>query len=88
MAITSAGITGQRLSNVWSNYWNAHLHFFKSLCIAAKINDCIHVTNEALAKGHCVVIGIQTTGDARAQAELERVKNLKDLISTAKLESF
>jgi hypothetical protein len=41
--------------------------FFRSLCIASKVDKAIALTNEALGSGKCVVIGLQSTGEARAQ---------------------
>ena len=37
---------------------------FKLLCISMKVPEVITKANEALARGHCVVIGLQTTENA------------------------
>lgn len=51
-------------SKVWGPFWSAHQRFFKQLCIAFKIPDIVKLSRQALAQGHCVVIGLQSTGEA------------------------
>uniref|UniRef100_A0A7S0KP95 Helicase ATP-binding domain-containing protein n=1 Tax=Ostreococcus mediterraneus TaxID=1486918 RepID=A0A7S0KP95_9CHLO len=50
---------------VWGAYWSVHQRFFKLLCISMKVPAVVAKANQALAKGHCVVIGLQTTGEAQ-----------------------
>jgi len=47
-------------------YWGAHQRFFRSLCIAAKVDKAIELSKQALAEDKCVVIGLQSTGEARS----------------------
>mmetsp|Transcript_21181 Transcript_21181/g.47283 ORF Transcript_21181/g.47283 Transcript_21181/m.47283 type:complete len:1771 (-) Transcript_21181:242-5554(-) len=47
-------------------YWGAHQRFFRSLCIASKVDLAIKEAREALEDGKCVVVGLQSTGEARA----------------------
>ena len=56
--------TGTNGKGVWSAYWSLHQRFFKLLCISMKVPEVIRKANEALAKGNCVVIGLQTTGES------------------------
>ena len=42
----------------------AHLRFFRQLCTSAKVAEVARLALEALKKGHCVVIGLQSTGAA------------------------
>lgn len=44
----------------------AHQRFFRALCIAMKVDVAIEEAKKALENDMCVVIGLQTTGEARA----------------------
>ncbi|CAK9304464.1 unnamed protein product [Gordionus sp. m RMFG-2023] len=69
----------------WSQFWAAHQRFFKYLCLAAKVNLCVELTKKALKDGKCVVIGLQTTGEARTLEQIEDCGGeINDFISTAK----
>mmetsp|Transcript_20487 Transcript_20487/g.41163 ORF Transcript_20487/g.41163 Transcript_20487/m.41163 type:complete len:1688 (+) Transcript_20487:177-5240(+) len=48
-------------------FWAAHQRFFRSLCIASKVDTAIDHAKKALEDGHCCVIGLQSTGEARAR---------------------
>ena len=48
-------------------FWSAHQRFFRSLCIASKVDRAISLAREALKDGHCCVIGLQSTGEARSK---------------------
>lgn len=70
---------------MWGQFWSAHQRFFKYLCIAAKVNHAVTVAREAIKYGKCVVIGLQSTGEARTLEQLERDEGeLSDFVSTAK----
>ncbi|XP_014204791.1 protein strawberry notch-like [Copidosoma floridanum] len=70
---------------MWSQFWSSHQRFFKYLCIAAKVKHTISLAREALKCGKCVVIGLQSTGEARTLEQLEREDGeLNDFVSTAK----
>ncbi|XP_073834812.1 protein strawberry notch isoform X2 [Musca autumnalis] len=70
---------------MWGQFWSAHQRFFKYLCIAAKVNHVVHIAREAIKYGKCVVIGLQSTGEARTLEQLEREDGeLTDFVSTAK----
>uniref|UniRef100_A0A1I8F4S7 Reverse transcriptase domain-containing protein n=1 Tax=Macrostomum lignano TaxID=282301 RepID=A0A1I8F4S7_9PLAT len=59
--------------------------FFKHLCVSAKIDRCVELATEAVEAGHCVVIGLQSTGEARTTEMLEEAQgDLSDFVSTAK----
>lgn len=47
---------------------DAHQRFFRSLCISLKVPRTVQICKEAIAAGKCVVIGLQTTGQAGADA--------------------
>ncbi|XP_045467841.1 protein strawberry notch isoform X1 [Harmonia axyridis] len=70
---------------MWGQFWSAHQRFFKYLCIAAKVPHAVSVAHEAIKCGKCVVIGLQSTGEARTLEQLERDEGeLTDFVSTAK----
>ena len=57
--------TGSDRKSIMGAYWSVHQRFFKLLCISMKVPNVIAKANEALAQGNCVVIGLQTTGEAQ-----------------------
>lgn len=70
---------------MWGQFWSAHQRFFKYLCISAKVNACVRLAREAVKSGKCVVIGLQSTGEARTLEQLEEMGGeLNDFVSTAK----
>lgn len=70
---------------MWGQFWSSHQRFFKYLCIAAKVKYAVNVAHEAIKCGKCVVIGLQSTGEARTLEQLERDDGeLSDFVSTAK----
>ncbi len=42
------------------------------LCIAAKVPEVVRQAKEAIQQGQCVVIGLQSTGEAATEAAKER----------------
>ncbi|PAA74115.1 hypothetical protein BOX15_Mlig015939g2 [Macrostomum lignano] len=76
---------GRNRKMVWGQFWSAHQRFFKHLCVSAKIDRCVELATEAVEAGHCVVIGLQSTGEARTTEMLEEAQgDLSDFVSTAK----
>ncbi|KAJ8979809.1 hypothetical protein NQ317_001299 [Molorchus minor] len=70
---------------MWGQFWSSHQRFFKYLCIAAKVPHAVATAHEAIKMGKCVVIGLQSTGEARTLEQLERDDGeLTDFVSTAK----
>lgn len=70
---------------MWGQFWSSHQRFFKYLCIAAKVKFAVTIAREAVKCGKCVVIGLQSTGEARTLEQLERDDGeLSDFVSTAK----
>ena len=68
----------------WTQFWSAHQWFFKYLCIAAKVKHAVKVASEAVKCGKCVVISLQSTGEARTLEQIENDGELSDFVSTAK----
>lgn len=70
---------------MWCQFWASHQRFFKYLCIASKVKHVVQLTREAVKDGKCVVIGLQSTGEARTLEQLEEQGGeLTDFVSTAK----
>lgn len=57
--------------SLWGQFWSAHQRFFKYLCIAAKVQRLVALAKEELAKDKCIVIGLQSTGEARTREVLD-----------------
>uniref|UniRef100_A0A8C8SJX5 Protein strawberry notch homolog 2 n=1 Tax=Pelusios castaneus TaxID=367368 RepID=A0A8C8SJX5_9SAUR len=57
--------------SLWGQFWSAHQRFFKYLCIAAKVRRLVQLAKEELAKDKCIVIGLQSTGEARTREVLD-----------------
>lgn len=64
-------------------YWKAHLRYFQKLCISAKITQTVKIATEAVNCGKCVVISLQSTGEARTLETLENEGQVVDFVSTA-----
>uniref|UniRef100_A0A1A9WV69 Uncharacterized protein n=1 Tax=Glossina brevipalpis TaxID=37001 RepID=A0A1A9WV69_9MUSC len=75
-----------RMKNtMWGRFWSSHQRFFKYLCIASKVNHAVHVAREAIKYGKCVVISLQSMGEAPTLEQLEKdERELIDFVSTAK----
>ncbi|XP_076977491.1 protein strawberry notch homolog 2 isoform X2 [Tamandua tetradactyla] len=70
--------------SLWGQFWSAHQRFFKYLCIAAKVRRLVALAREELARDKCVVIGLQSTGEARTREVLdERDGRLDCFVSAA-----
>ncbi|XP_071480691.1 protein strawberry notch homolog 1-like [Diadema antillarum] len=71
--------------SMWGQFWSAHQRFFKYLCIAAKVKHVVKLARESVKNGKCVVIGLQSTGEARTLDALEEAGGeLNDFVSTAR----
>ena len=52
-------------------FWGSHQRCFRDLCIASKVPTIVAAARAELAAGKCVVIGLQSTGEARAAEAVE-----------------
>ncbi|XP_051128829.1 protein FORGETTER 1 isoform X2 [Andrographis paniculata] len=69
-------------SQVWRLYWASHQRFFRHVCMSAKVPAVVRLSEEALADGKCVVIGLQSTGEARTEEAVTKYgSELDDFIS-------
>ena len=69
---------------MWGQFWSSHQRFFKYLCIASKVKHVCQVADENQRMGKCIVIGLQSTGEARTIEQVEREEELTDFVSTSK----
>ncbi|KAG9343655.1 hypothetical protein JZ751_013826 [Albula glossodonta] len=56
---------------LWGQFWSSHQRFFKYLCIAAKVRRLVELAKSELQQGKCIVIGLQSTGEARTREVLD-----------------
>ncbi len=54
--------------DVFKAYWAAQQRFFKLLCVSLKTTAVVCAAQDALQQGHCVVVGLQSTGEAALDA--------------------
>uniref|UniRef100_A0A8C1JNB8 Protein strawberry notch homolog 2 n=1 Tax=Cyprinus carpio TaxID=7962 RepID=A0A8C1JNB8_CYPCA len=57
--------------SLWGQFWSSHQRFFKYLCIAAKVRRLVEIAYTELQQGKCIVIGLQSTGEARTREVLD-----------------
>merc|ERR1711965_167012 len=63
---------------LWRYFWGAHQRFFKDLCVASKVPAVIDAAKKAIKEGQCVVIGLQSTGEARTKDAIEEYGEVMD----------
>ncbi|GMH10575.1 hypothetical protein Nepgr_012416 [Nepenthes gracilis] len=54
-------------SQLWRVYWAGHQRFFRHMCMSAKVPKVVEIAKQALKENKCVVIGLQSTGEARTE---------------------
>ncbi|XP_005083383.2 protein strawberry notch homolog 2 isoform X1 [Mesocricetus auratus] len=69
--------------SLWGQFWSAHQRFFKYLCIAAKVQRLVELAKQELNQGKCVVIGLQSTGEARTREVLDENEGRLDCFVSA-----
>nr|CAD1823189.1 unnamed protein product [Ananas comosus var. bracteatus] len=70
------------LSQVWRLYWASHQRFFRHMCMSAKVPATVRLAKQALAENKCVVIGLQSTGEARTEEAVAKYGlELDDFVS-------
>lgn len=77
---------GKLKKTVWGQFWSSHQRFFKYMCIACKVPHVVSLAQKALIDNKCVVIGLQSTGEARTLDQLDEYGALNggEFISTAR----
>jgi len=66
------GRTTTSTPRVWSVFWSSHQRFFKQLCMSMKVPTIVQEAQQALQDSYCVVIGLQSTGEASLESEITR----------------
>uniref|UniRef100_A0A0D6R552 PHD-type domain-containing protein n=1 Tax=Araucaria cunninghamii TaxID=56994 RepID=A0A0D6R552_ARACU len=70
------------LSQLWRLYWASHQRFFRHMCMSAKVPAVVRLAKQALLDGKCVVIGLQSTGEARTEEAVTKYgTELDDFVS-------
>ncbi|KAF3325766.1 protein strawberry notch 1 [Carex littledalei] len=69
-------------SQLWRIYWASHQRFFRHICMSAKVPTVVSLAKEALAQDKCVVVGLQSTGEARTEEAVSKYgSELDDFVS-------
>ncbi|XP_022892312.1 protein FORGETTER 1-like [Olea europaea var. sylvestris] len=69
-------------SQLWRLFWANHQRFFRHMCMSAKVPAVINLSKQALMENKCVVIGLQSTGEARTEEAVSKYGlELDDFIS-------
>ncbi|KAK4595098.1 hypothetical protein RGQ29_018741 [Quercus rubra] len=69
-------------SQLWRLYWASHQRFFRHMCMSAKVPATVRLAKKALNEDKCVVIGLQSTGEARTEEAVTKYGlELDDFIS-------
>lgn len=69
-------------SQLWRIYWASHQRFFRHMCMSAKVPTVIRLAKQALIEGKCVVVGLQSTGEARTEEAVTKYGlELDDFVS-------
>lgn len=70
------------LSQLWRLYWASHQRFFRHVCMSAKVPAAVRLARQALQEDKCVVIGLQSTGEARTEEAVSKYGiELDDFVS-------
>lgn len=69
---------GHNLKSIMRQFWSV-----KQMCIAAKVDRTIQLTNEHINNGCSVVIALQTTGESQMNKKLNDDYNGSDFVSTS-----
>ncbi|KAF5195402.1 strawberry notch-like protein [Thalictrum thalictroides] len=67
---------------LWRLYWSSHQRFFRHMCMSAKVPASVRLAKQALVENKCVVIGLQSTGEARTEEAVTKYGvELDDFVS-------
>lgn len=67
---------GGGAKDLWRYFWATHQRFFRELCVAYKVPVAVALARQALQEGKCVVVGLQSTGEARVK-QMARDKGMQ-----------
>ncbi|OMO68935.1 Protein strawberry notch-like protein [Corchorus capsularis] len=69
-------------SQLWRMYWSSHQRFFRHICMSAKVPATVRLAKQELKEDKCVVIGLQSTGEARTEEAVTKYGlELDDFVS-------
>ncbi|KAI6691687.1 hypothetical protein NL676_028515 [Syzygium grande] len=69
-------------SQLWRLYWASHQRFFRHMCMSAKVPAVVRLAKQALTEDKCVVVGLQSTGEARTEEAVTKYGvELDDFVS-------
>ncbi|KAK4285614.1 hypothetical protein QN277_002290 [Acacia crassicarpa] len=69
-------------SQLWRLYWASHQRFFRHMCMSAKVPAAVRLAKQALLEDKCVVVGLQSTGEARMEEAVTKYgSELDDFVS-------
>ncbi|KAK9684141.1 hypothetical protein RND81_10G189300 [Saponaria officinalis] len=69
-------------AQLWRLYWASHQRFFRHLCMSAKVPMLVKLAKQALIENKCVVVGLQSTGEARTEEAISKYGlELDDFVS-------
>ena len=60
------------MSRIMIQFWGQHLRFWTQICLGAKIPALVRLAKNGLRNNQCVVIGLQSTGEARSKEYMDR----------------
>ncbi|XP_065558003.1 protein strawberry notch homolog 1-like [Artemia franciscana] len=69
---------------IWRQFWSAHQRFFKYMCVASKVDATVKIARDAVKNGKSVVIGLQTTGEARTLEIIDQEEDRTSFVSMVK----
>ncbi|KAH9676922.1 protein FORGETTER 1 [Citrus sinensis] len=75
-------------SQLWRLYWSGHQRFFRHMCMSAKVPATVRLAKKALAEGKCVVIGLQSTGEARTEEAVTKYVRMSSFNHGLELDDF
>lgn len=55
-----------------SNTTKMMQRFFRHMCMSSKVPAAVRLSKQALEEGKCVVIGLQSTGEARTEEAVNK----------------
>lgn len=70
-----ADLAAKQRQSLTNLYWSSHQRFFIQLVLGMKVSSLVKLAKDSLDAGKCVLIGMQSTGEAVMSAWLENHAN-------------
>lgn len=71
MIVYKEGVFAKVHNRLSTTFWGDHQRFFKSMLVAAKVPAVAAEARDAISGGYSVVVGLQSTGAANMESEME-----------------